>query len=694
MTFPMARARLLSVTGLLAMAVASPAPAQPPSVHPADRAARRLAILAAEDRRGITAGDLATIRAGLRSGDAESVRLAVRASGRLERPDFVPSIVPLLAHPLPEIRLEAATAIAQCVTRPAQAARAMIEQSFTALTGRLRVESDPTVKSVLGESIGRLRYTTSEQVEAAEQALFELAGRSQSADDRLGAAAGLEALVRISSSVATPSSTTIDLLRTFVTSSGGRPGGASAAPDARVRRLALTALIGAGSLDDDVIRRAAADRDEQVRRLAMKAASSARVGPSVSDLLDAGLADPAVMVRIEALVALHARANRSVEHDGEPGLASDPDVRGRACGGAVHAAGEGEVHVALTAIDVLADCSSSAEAIAVLERFARETEGVESARGWHRGAHALVSLAAAAPDNAAPLVEGAVHSEIWHVRLYAARAAAKLADSSTLERLARDGNDNVREAAIEGLSAVAGHAADMIYLEALDRGGYQVQRAAALALAGTSLPEAASALKGALHRLVEENHDNSRDVRTAMADTLRGIGVSADPRTADSPTASGSELAGLDLPQLTATRARVVVSGAGVFEIALLAAEAPISAFRFARLVESGYYNGSTFHRVVPNFVVQGGSPAANEYVGSASFMRDEVGHWPHVRGAIGISTRGRDRGDAQFFVDLVDNPRLDHEYTVFAQVLTGMDAVDAILEGDVIEKIELLTGP
>ena len=88
----------------------------------------------------------------------------------------------------------------------------------------------------------------------------------------------------------------------------------------------------------------------------------------------------------------------------------------------------------------------------------------------------------------------------------------------------------------------------------------------------------------------------------------------------------------------------------------------------------------------MPNFVIQGGSPGANEYIGDATFMRDEVGLWPHVRGAVGISTRGRDTGDAQIFIDLVDNPRLDHDYTVFAQVLNGIEVVDQILEGDVIE--------
>src|SRR5438067_1354390 len=82
----------------------------------------------------------------------------------------------------------------------------------------------------------------------------------------------------------------------------------------------------------------------------------------------------------------------------------------------------------------------------------------------------------------------------------------------------------------------------------------------------------------------------------------------------------------------------------------------------------SWYYDGLTFHRVLPNFVIQGGSPGANEYVGDGPFMRDEVGR-SNTRGTVGISTRGRDTGDAQIFINLVDNQRLDHEYTVIAEV-------------------------
>jgi cyclophilin family peptidyl-prolyl cis-trans isomerase len=80
--------------------------------------------------------------------------------------------------------------------------------------------------------------------------------------------------------------------------------------------------------------------------------------------------------------------------------------------------------------------------------------------------------------------------------------------------------------------------------------------------------------------------------------------------------------------------------------------------------------------------------------MGDGPFMRDEVGLVSHQRGTVGISTRGRDTGDAQIFVNLVDSPRLDHIYTVFAEVSTGMDVVDALLEGDVIERVELVLPP
>jgi cyclophilin family peptidyl-prolyl cis-trans isomerase len=118
---------------------------------------------------------------------------------------------------------------------------------------------------------------------------------------------------------------------------------------------------------------------------------------------------------------------------------------------------------------------------------------------------------------------------------------------------------------------------------------------------------------------------------------------------------------------------------------------APITVDRFLKLAtKDHYYDGLTFHRVEPNFVIQGGSPGANEYSGHKEYMRDEIAlAKSHDRGTVGLSTRGRNTADAQFFVNLVNNPRLDFDYTIFARV-RDMGVVDTIEEGAEIRSITL----
>jgi cyclophilin family peptidyl-prolyl cis-trans isomerase len=140
-------------------------------------------------------------------------------------------------------------------------------------------------------------------------------------------------------------------------------------------------------------------------------------------------------------------------------------------------------------------------------------------------------------------------------------------------------------------------------------------------------------------------------------------------------------------------RLRITMARGGVIEMRLLADEAPATVARVASLAAKGHYNGLTFHRVEPTFVLQGGSPGANEFMGDGPYMRDEPGV-AHNRATLGISTRGRDTGDAQIFVNLIDSPRLDHAYTVFAVVERGMDVADTVLEGDVMAKVEFVDAP
>ena len=646
----------------------------------------RLAVLQAEDRRAMAANDLAIIRAGAHSGDPQTTQLAVRALGRLERPSLIADISTALRHPLPEIRAEAANAVGQAAQgwKNAKPSPPVVDGVVAMLTARLKIEAEPDVRSAICETIGRLPYTTAAQAEGAERTLIDAAARNDAIADRLGVAQGLESLARVTRQLRSPSNDAITLLTRLTI-----PGPRDAVATARVRRLALEALITAAAMTADVRAAAARDPDAQVRRLAMRAAAATTQPASDGDaqVLKSGLADGSPMVRSEALRGLALRgANR------------DP-----ACAAANALTTDAETQVALVALDQLSACGASPEAVARLVRTVEDVSDAGSPRGWHRAAHALVSLAAAAPERGAAALPPFTRSRIWPLRMYAARAAATVKNREVLVALAADDNDNVREAAVEGLRRIAAHEVDATYIAGLSRQGYQVVRVSALALEGTPHPDqAVPALKAAWQRLVAEGKDNSYDARDAIARTLTSLGATpAAVRRGPTRVGPGSDpgrtlhndLTAEDLRRLASPRARVTIRGVGMFELALFTTQAPATTLRFARLAQDGYYDGLTFHRVVPNFVIQGGSPGANEYVGDATFMRDEVGLWPHVRGAVGISTRGRDTGDAQLFIDLVDNPRLDHEYTVFAQVLNGMEVVDRILESDVIEKIEIVVG-
>ena len=307
---------------------------------------------------------------------------------------------------------------------------------------------------------------------------------------------------------------------------------------------------------------------------------------------------------------------------------------------------------------------------------------------WHAGAHGLMALARMRPADARPRTATLSAHRQWQVRTYAARAAGVLADTAILRRLVRDPNANVQEAAIVSLSKLTGHADDTLFLAALAGSGPQAVRAAALALKGSPRAGVTAAVNATFERWAARANASERDARVALLEAAGRPPADDRPPTAihELPPRAVALALGADV------RLRVhlaAAAGGGAFVVRLRGDAAPMMAARVLALARSRYYDGTDWHRVEPDFVIQGGGSGSNEYSGFRHFLRDELSTVPHLRGTVGMSTRGHDTGDAQWFVNLKDNRRLDRDYTVFAEVVDGMDVVDGILEGDAIATIE-----
>ena len=132
----------------------------------------------------------------------------------------------------------------------------------------------------------------------------------------------------------------------------------------------------------------------------------------------------------------------------------------------------------------------------------------------------------------------------------------------------------------------------------------------------------------------------------------------------------------------------VVTTSKGSFTIELLPEAAPLTVDNFVQLAQRGYFRNVSFHRVVPNFVIQGGDPRGDGNGGPGYAIRCEINEVPYDRAAVGMALSGKDTGGSQWFVTHAPQPHLDGGYTVFGRVVSGMDVVDRIVRGDVIQSI------
>lgn len=690
--------RSVAVRSLALLSLALGNGCVPDGGRPDPAAGNYLRVLEAEDARPAGGANLETLHSAADDSDARIRRTAVRALGRLQSPALIAEIARHLPDPEPQVRAAAAEALAQAVHGTDGT------PALEGLLARVSREDDAGVRAALARSIGRLALEAPDRRRASD-ALVALSGVERGKPPKatlVGVALGFDALLRSSSGDGL-SREAADLLDSMAVYGADDP------PDiesARIRALALSGLGLARRLTLEHVEQGLADPDPEVRRTPLRYLN-ALVPSARRELLRTALADPSIRVSLEALRFVSA------------GL-RDAETCAWLVGAAAPTA---PAPVRFVALEALARQCPVVDAQRNALRAAASELPEEASGRWQPAARALLSLARIDEPAATALLPRFRSHASPFVRTYAVLAAGALEDPETLRALAADPSPNVRSAALEALFAAEGHRIDNLLIEQLGEEDPQLLLTTARLLAGSPGRIAvASAMLVTFERLSEARRETWRDSRRALLERIAELGDATlaarlRPFVADFDPLVAGDVATLldawtgeahqaepaplpraplpsaaDLAALEGTSVALHMQGGGTIVIDLLPDLAPRNVWRFVSLARAGYFDGLAFHRWAPNFVIQGGSPGANEYQGDGPYTRDEVGgsHW---RGTVGVSTRGHDTGDGQIFINLVDNVRLDHDYTVFGVMSEGLDVVDAVLEGAVIERAEVRVG-
>ena len=159
--------------------------------------------------------------------------------------------------------------------------------------------------------------------------------------------------------------------------------------------------------------------------------------------------------------------------------------------------------------------------------------------------------------------------------------------------------------------------------------------------------------------------------------------IGCTPSKTMTTPSTGAIPAGFDGVLLSGKHTVVIKTSMGDMTLELDADAAPKTVTNFVTLAKSGYYNGLTFHRVIPRFMIQGGDPSGDGTGGASVFgssFEDEINDYKLVRGAIAMANRGPDTNGSQFFIVQAEStPWLDGRHTVFGKVTAGEDVVDKI---------------
>ena len=135
----------------------------------------------------------------------------------------------------------------------------------------------------------------------------------------------------------------------------------------------------------------------------------------------------------------------------------------------------------------------------------------------------------------------------------------------------------------------------------------------------------------------------------------------------------------------------IIETEKGNIVIELFDKEAPKTVENFVKLINKGFYDGLNFHRVIDNFMVQGGCPTGTGTGGPGYTIKCEINPKKHRTGTLSMAHAGKNTGGSQFFITHAPQPHLDGIHTVFGQVKEGMDVVNKIKQGDVMTKVTVV---
>ena len=430
----------------------------------------------------------------------------------------------------------------------------------------------------------------------------------------------------------------------------------------------------------------------------VKATASGRVLiPLVADITR----DPIVgveAIRAAAALGTRAAAPALLEAIRQPSLA--PGIRAEAATalGTLGTAGDAE-----PLLDLLSDAAPSVRAAAFgalarldPDRFLMALSGLDPDRDWRVRAAVATALGTLPAEQGLPLLTPMLRDEDQRTRppVLAALAAARApgVEQVLIEHLAVD-DAVVRAAAAAGLGELRPPAAVEPLRTALAhaaRDATYVARAAILgALARYDRSVAEPALAAALA-------DKDWAVRVRAAELLETIDPARETARAirPAPTTFSEDVYAAAEVMTPPYSTRVYVdTDKGSFEIELAVLDAPLTVHSFVTLARKGYFDGLAVHRVVPGFVVQDGDPRGDGEGGPGYTIRDEINQRPYLRGTVGMALDWADTGGSQYFVTHGPQPHLDGRYTVFGQVIAGMEVVDRLAAGDVVRRVRVWDG-